>query len=486
MAVDASIDMPREESSSAWGVGRVVIIAAYGVLGTTLLLSRLVGLGKSLWLDELHFVEHYVRPGPRQILLGDDLSHELYGLLCWIAATTVGESEVAFRLWSAVPFIAGVAIVTVWLHRRDDPVAGVLFLFLATVSPLLLDLSRQARGYGLAFLAMAALIVAALEATRTGRPVAVLVMCGAGIVGSWTLPQFGIAFLATLAVLLTDPRLRRPAAFGLLVSVVASAAWYAPHPREVHAASQVETGGIEVSLAWIVTAPIDQVLLPALTWIDGTNLVPSLAWLPFILMVALVMASSPLLRARGPALVLLAGPLATFVFLWIIDAHTVPRYLSFLVVPLFILLASGAATILAGIPTRRAIVRTAVCLIAIAALALNFVSFAPDVVRLPREANRDAAELIDARTSPTTPLYALIIDPNGLEFYLDRPVQVLDPPDVAGRVCNSPRPLVYVMQPHALTPVDVPCLGRPGVQHHRFEQYARGGEIDVWFVPAAS
>jgi hypothetical protein len=486
MAVDASIEMPTEESSSAWSVGRVMLIVVYGVLGTTLLLSRLVGLGKSLWLDELHFVEHYVRQGPRQILLGDDLSHQLYGLVDWITATAVGESEVAFRLWSAVPFIAGVAIVTVWLHRRIDPIAGVLFLFLATVSPLLLDISRQARGYGLAFLAMAALLVAALEATRTGRPVAVVAMCGAGIVGSWTLPQFGIAFLATLAILLTDSRLRRSAAFGLLVSVVAIVSWYAPHPREVHAASQVETGGMQLSTAWIVSAPIDQILLPALIWIDGTDLVPSVSWLPFILMVALVMTSSPLVHARGPALVLTAGPLATVVVLWIIGAYTVARYLSFLLVPLFILLASGASTILAGIPRRRALVRTAVCLVAIAALAVNFSSFAPDVVRLPREANRDAAELIDARTPPTTPLYASIRDPNGLEFYLDRPVHVLVVSDVAGRVCNSARPLVYVMQPHAITPVDVPCLSRPGVEHHRFAQYARGGEINVWFVPAAT
>src|SRR5687768_15515929 len=145
MAVSQSIDAIRENDSSSWGVGRAVLLATYGLLGATLLLSRLAGLGKSLWLDELHFVEHYVRRGPRQILLGDDLSHQLYALIDWTTSLVVGESEIAFRLWSAVPFVAGVALVTVWLHRRLDPIAGVLFLFLATVSPLLLDLSRQAR-----------------------------------------------------------------------------------------------------------------------------------------------------------------------------------------------------------------------------------------------------------------------------------------------------------------------------------------------------
>ena len=54
--------------------------------------------------------------------------------------------------------------------------SGILFLFLATVSPLLLDITRLARGYGLAFLAMSVLVVAALEASdprgRRGRLVA--------------------------------------------------------------------------------------------------------------------------------------------------------------------------------------------------------------------------------------------------------------------------------------------------------------------------
>ena len=181
---------------------QVLTASAYGVLGAVLLVSRLVGLDHGFWLDEAVFVENYVREGPHKILLGGGLSHELYGVLDWATASVVGESVVAFRLWSAVPFVLGVALVTTWLHRRHDPLAGLLFLFLATVSPLLLDISRQARGYGLAFLAMAVVIVAALEAQRAGRTAAVVLMCAAGVVGTWTLPQFGIGFAATLVVLL--------------------------------------------------------------------------------------------------------------------------------------------------------------------------------------------------------------------------------------------------------------------------------------------
>jgi len=50
-------------------------------------------------------------------------------------------------------------------------------------------------------------------------------------------------------------------------------------------------------------------------------------------------------------------------------------------------------------------------------------------------------------------------------------------------VCSQTASVVYVMQPFGRTPVDVPCLVRPGVEHHRFRQYANAGRIDVWFVP---
>ena len=285
-------------SASTWKVDQLVLAAAYAVLGTLLLLSRLVGLNHSLNVDELQFLDFFVRAGPREILTGNSLGHEFYALLSWMTASVVGESAVMFRLWSAVPFIFGVALVTGWLHRRHDPIAGVLFLFLATVSPLLLDNTRQARGYGLAFLAMAVVIVAAFEAKRTGRAVALIPMFAAGVIGAWTLPQVGIGFVATLAVLVLDRRLRVPAATGLLVTAAASVSVYAPHLGAVQSASQTEVGEREIRTTWVLTAPFDQILFPALIWIDGAKITPSVVWLPLIVFALLVMGSSPFVRRR--------------------------------------------------------------------------------------------------------------------------------------------------------------------------------------------
>ena len=229
---------PRRDLS----VARAAYVAAYAVVGAALVWSRLFELGHSFWTDEIFMVEHYVRGGPREILAGADLSHELMAILAWATSSLVGESETAMRLLSAVPFVAGVVIVTAWLHRRLGPLSGVLFLFLATVSPLLLDITRQARGYGLAFFAMAILVVSALEARRRPGTLPVVAACAAGVAGTWTLPQFGIAFVAMLGVLVLQAGARRAAAVGLVASLVAILAWYAPHLGEVRSASQVEDG----------------------------------------------------------------------------------------------------------------------------------------------------------------------------------------------------------------------------------------------------
>jgi hypothetical protein len=452
------------------------------MLCATLLWSRLADLGKSFWLDESLFVKTFVRAGPREIVTGPAVSHELYGLLAWATGQLVGESELAYRLGSAVPFIAGVALVTTWLHRRLGAGAGLLYLFLATVSPLLLDITRQARGYGLAYLAMSIVIVAALEADRTGGTLPLAVMCVAGVLGAWTLPQVAIGFLATGAVLLLRRELRWRAVGGLIGSVLAIYVWYSPHTADVHAVA-VYPDGRKISTLWLLTAPFDQILSPALLWIEGVVVVPGALSLLLAVIAVVLMSASPLARTRFPALILSAGPVAAVLLLWVGRAYVIPRYLSYLLVPLLVLLASGMAAIFARIRQREAILRTILCVLVVVALAANFVNVAPNVVRLPKEAMRDAANAVNTEGGPTTPVFTRVSRPPALVFYLRRPVHPLRPSTAAARVCRRPVEVAYVMQPFALRPVDIPCLTRRGVRHFRYRQYTRGGEIDVWFVP---
>ncbi len=463
-------------------LARALVPGAYAGLGATLLWSRLAHLGKSFWFDESFFVVHYVREGPRTIIAGPGLSHELYGLLAWATGELVGESETAYRLLSAVPFVAGVLLVTAWLHRRLGAGSGLLYLFLATVSPLLLDITRQARGYGLAYLAMSVVVVAALEADRTGRTLPVAVMCVAGVLGAWTLPQVAIGFLATGAVLLLRRELRWQTLVGLIASVLAIYLWYVPHAEQVQGAAGIPDGR-RISTAWLVTAPFDQILSPAFLWIEGVVLVPGALSLLLAAVAVTLMVASPLAHKRGSALILTAGPVAAIGLLWIGQAYVIPRYLSYLLVPLLVLLASGMAAIFGSVRKRKAMLPAVLCVLVLVALAVNFVNVAPNLVRLPKEAMRDAADAVNSEGGGAIPVYTRLHSPEALVFYLGSPVHPLGRSTAAARVCRSRVEVAYVMQPFLLRPVDLPCLARPGAGHLRFRQYARGGEVDVWFVP---
>jgi hypothetical protein len=463
-------------------------VGAYTVLGAVLCWSRLLGLDRSYASDELMTVRLYVREGLHEIVAGRYIpnNHELFSLAGWATTQLVGESAVVLRLWSAIPFICGVALATWWLHTRIGPLSGVLFLFFATASPLLLDITRQARGYGLAFLAMSVLVVAALEAVRRPRTRTAVAFCVAGVLGTMTLPHFALAFAATAAVLLTERALRRPLVVGLVGSLLAVVAFYGPHVGDLEQSSRQEYAS-PIGLPWIVTAPIDQTLLRALAGIDEVLLDPDVWSLLASIALAAVMSASPLLRDRRTALVLGSGVLVTIVVFWAARTNVAPRFFSFLLVPLFILLASGAAAIVARFATSgRPIVRTLLAVSVIAFTGLAFAQHMERVARLPREAVREAGELIRSSAPSTTPVVSYVPYPHDLEYYLGRQVDLAAlTPEEAVRVCRVPGDAIYVSQPWILAPATVPCLARAGVRHYRLEQYARGGRIDVWFIPEA-
>ena len=477
----------RRFRATSRGAGALTV-ASYAILGSILFWTRFTGLDRSYWHDEITTIEDFVRRGPSKILAGVYYpnNHELFNLLAWATTSLVGESEVALRLVSVVPFIVGVAVVTSWLHLRLGPVSGILFLFLATFSPLLLDLSREARGYGLAFLAMSVLIVAALEADRAARAGSLVAFCLAGVVGTLTLPNFGIAFLATGVVLLTDSRLRRRAAVGLFFSILAISTWYGPNLDELLVSSR-QVFGVRINGLEVLTAPMYHVLLPGLFLLADKKAVPGILWLAFIAVLLLPLSASPLLRTRRTALILGSGLVATCVTLWVSRTYVVPRFLSFLLVPLFVVLASGIASIVERFTTRPPHARTLAVVATLTLLSAAFVSGALKVLRLPPEAHKNVATLIGERVSPSVPVFAHMREPGDLAFYLGRSVVYTRRiPDAASRLCARKRETVLVVDRFRVEPFNAPCIQRPGTRMYRFEQYTRGGEISVWFIPPAN
>ena len=466
---------------------RVVTVGAYAVLGVTLCWSRLVGLTHGYCCDEIRTVSIYVEGGPRTILAGTYIpnNHELFSLLGWVTTSVGWDSEVAIRLWSVLPFLLGVTVTTTWLHRRVGALSGIAFLFLATASPLLLDISRMARGYGLAFLAMCVLTVGGLEAVRSGSWRAIAAVSVGGLVGSLTLPHFTLTYVATCAVLLARRDLRTRLGLPFAVTLAIVAAWYAPHIDDITGNSLGDYGQ-RIEARWLVTAPVDQTLVPALTMLDDSFVRPNLQSLLFTLALVAIAGASPLLRTRLPGLVLCVPVVSTVVAFWLTGTHIVPRFFSFLLVPLFMLVATGSAAIVLRVPRRPAFVRTAVVVAIFGFLSVQLVSLVIDVSRMPREATRDAAATIRRLVPASTPVVAHVPYPGDITYFLGRPVVAAWTPADAAAVCRRTRTAVYVEQPYLVPDAHVPCVRRPGTRHYEFRQYARGQRIDVWVIPPVS
>jgi hypothetical protein len=471
----------------ASGTG-VLVAGTYAVLGVLLVLPRLAGLGNGLTSDEIVTLRDYVREGPSGIVAGAYIpnNHELFSLLGWALNSIFGESTVALRLASIVPFVVGVALVTSWLHRRFGPPSGIVFLFCTTVSPLLLDITRHARGYGLAFLAMSVMTLAALEAVREPRIWTIVAFCVAGVGGTMTLPIFGIAFGTAAAVLLVHRALRWPVAIGIGLSLAAVLTWYWPHLADLAQNSRQEYGR-RIEGAWVIAAPIDQIIVPALGWIDETLVEPGVGSVLLTAAIVLLLVSSPLLRRADEALILCAGAVTTVATVWFTDTYEVPRFFSFLLVPLLMLLATGVATIFEQlVERRRAGVRSVV---AVGLLVVFVLIAAPNLWRmatLPRDATRDVASAIREDAPPSTPVVAYVPYPHDIEFFLHRHVHLVRTPQELAAMCSFAGETVFVSHLWLLPPVDVPCTARPGTRHLTFRQYARTGRIDVWFIPPKS
>jgi hypothetical protein len=472
-------------SHAAASYSRALVAGSYTAFGALLLWPRLAGLPNGLTSDEIVTLRDYIRAGPDKILAGVYIpnNHELFSLLGWALTSEFGESGTALRLASIVPFVFGVILVTAWLHRRLGPLSGVLFLFFAAVSPLLDDITRHARGYGLVFLAMSVMTLAALEAVRTPRTWSVAAFCVAGVVGTSTLPHFGIAFATTGAVLLVQRALRWRVAIGLSVSFVAILAWFWPHLDDLALNSRQEYGR-RIEGAWVVIAPIDQILVPALGWIDETLVVSGIGSLLLTAAIMLLLVSSPLLRKRDDELILCGGVIATVLTVWFTHTYAVPRFFSFLLVPLLMLLASGVAVTFERLAAQRRVgVRSVVAVLLVGVVVLLAAPNMWRMATLPRDAARDVAAAIQEHTSRSTPVFAYVPYPHDIEFFLGRRVQLIRSPEELEAVCSARETTVFVSHLWLLPPVDVPCTARAGTRHYTFRQYARMGRIDVWFIP---
>ena len=462
--------------------GRFILVAGF-LLVVALIIPRAAVLGQSLWHDEIYTIQHYVSGGPAAIFRRYGTNdHMLFNLLAWLTVWLPNSPDALYRVWGELPFLVGVVTVAWWLRVRAGDVAAFVFAFLATTSPMLLELTSEARGYALSFLAAAGLVVGGYELARSPqRRGPATVFCAAGVAGTWTVPDFILPFVgAAGALLLCAPTQRRQLTVRLGVSAAAIAAWYAPTLGQLLGSTGQEAGD---RLPWY--APIAGGFHLFATAFDTPATGP-VRLVVFAIIVPLLLLGVWEARISLPRFVApnVAAVTVTFLALTTARFYVEWRFLSYLLVPLFVFAGLGAKALLRH--RVAALVGWAALLGAGVAATVHFARAAHATVEFPFEDNRGAAAAVVAAThSGSIPVLVHTHAPDDLRYYLPRSVHVIVPSEAGleKRICAShPNGLVFVQQPFFITTVSTRCLVRAGAVEHLFHQRARGHLIAVWVL----
>lgn len=463
----------------------------FGVLTAVLLWSRLAGLHLSFWNDEVVTVLRYAGRGPNAIFFGNynPNNHVLFELLAWVTTRLFGETEVVYRLWAVLPALAATAWLTWWICRRVGYLPGATLLLLIALSPLLLDVSREARGYGLAMLATTGLITQGDAALTDPEGRAIWRFAVFGGMGVLTLPVFVLPYTLAALGLLLEPRLRARLLIGLVASGLVALAWFSPMLGEIVEDSSQQFG-VKVPWHGFVTMflnqllfPIFGLLLPGVSGIArGARTIVTLIW-HGVTWALFVMGALWLWRNGRARLVgmLALMTMGTYLVLAALGMWAVNRFLSYLSLPLFVLLALGIENSVRQLPkTGR---RVAVAgLAGIAAWSLvAFYPLADAVTHVPFEAVKEASELANA--SGADLVVTNSARPDGFRYYLEISPTIMTPVELESLFCtDNASGYVFLDHPFRAEEVDTSCLEENDAFRVRLEQRGRGQLIDVWFV----
>jgi hypothetical protein len=514
-----------------------MVVAVVGVLAAYALRSLGTGLDQSLWKDETHSVVTFIDPGPHAIL-GDDYeinNHILFNLAAWATSSVFGRTETIYRLWSVLPGLA--AIVVLWLatRRSEGFVTANVAAFVLIVSPLHTVLSKQARGYGLAYLAMALVVAAAIDMTRSGGADrrhagrSLVLLATGGLIGVASFVLFALPFAFVVLALFTGRNVRRVAQGTAVVGLVGIAA-LALYSRGI---SQLLESGSDfrhhrelppASWRLLVTWPRELLEGPFVATTQHIPRAPD-GWTEAIGVWAVavpLLALGVLAFARRGDLRLAAALLAPIFGVVVVFAGAglaLPRrYWASLLVPLALVLGVGVAKLCAVsrralVPTSRAR-RSAVVALGAAGFAsaaillvghLRLTSF---LNRTPLEDYKSAGEVIDEyeRRHGTIDIVIATHRTEGVRYYVGRPKFVImestgviagsdasavpvegamTRAEVASLLCTTTSSVALVLHNDDDDLLDLTCVVSKGGELHAFAQVERGGRILIALMPAS-
>jgi hypothetical protein len=331
---------------------------------------------------------------------------------------------------------------------------------------------------------MAVMTIAGYESSTQGTSGWLTVFAGAGVMGCWTLPTFVLPLFAASAVLFGTRSIRRRLLLRLAVALCAIGGWYAV-PVSALLASRGQQYGVRLPWHAPLTGGATELAAAFIPTLSPASLIPALVAFP-VLAVGLVRVRRVM---PGLAGITVAPVTLTFLALTIGGFFVDERFVSYLLVPIFVIAAFGLAALLPPRSGPRGVVAAAYAGSLVTISVFVFAVVAAQHVRLPQEANREAANTVTAAlTKATRPVIFNTAHPQDILHYLSTSVPMLRtaPDTFGGFICSSyfeNTGLVFVQQPYGVDVADTSCLARRGATVRVFRQWDRGRRISVWTLP---
>jgi hypothetical protein len=444
---------PQGAWSAAWWVATAILAAVW-------LWTRLTGLSRSLWWDEVFTARRYVLGGAAEIFDPERYSannHVLFSLLSSWTSRLLGTDEAVLRLWVVVPALAATAIVVWLLWRRLGPAVAVLALGLMTLSWFAAMVQTEARGYMLGALAGAALLTVSVTQAREPRWSGDLLAAGAGVVGMLAFSPVMMLYLSHAGVWLLTRRTHRirlvvcTAAAGLVTGLVLRPLL----STMLAGADRVGSRRADPVTWW---SPV----IEPLGLVGGRGLegvLPGPTWLGFWAAVVLGVLGLAVcfFRDRALALQLLAGLGGTIVLLGLVDFHLRDRYIAFLLPHVFAAMAVGAAAALGLLRRGPSVWAGGAAVVVLFVLAVPSLPAVQHETNVPLQNFKEAAERMRAEDPATL----VAPEPHqGYLYYLaDLELTETDGQEELDEAfCEGERPAIWVHNPDREPDQEPACI----------------------------
>lgn len=509
---DDAVDSTFTASMIAWQCAKSFLFAAVILFAGTLAVgSRAVPLDSGLWLDEIFTIQRFVSRGAIYSLTTDynANNHILFSTFSSYLTYALGsDQEWVYRLGAFLPSVASIAVLFWWLLRKVGRGQALAFMVLLAASPVHAMYSWLARGYGLAFLAVALLIIASVEIAMGNQVRYWVLFCVASFVGTATLPVFGLAAILCGAYCIASGSDSSRSAMlmrgrNVVLCAIPTVTFWLPRIGGLLEASGQEFGRT-LSFADIWMAPYHHHVAPSLALLSSSeapvtpagmfrpesdDLFVALGLLLTLLVLALLVGRMSRdtegagTERRHRTVVLCALiTFGTYAALFVSGLFVAGRFVSFLVIPVWL-----AVAILLGYATGHFEPTLARALLAIAyaslatlsaVMVMNCSRFVASYGSMPYEAYRQAT-LLALELSDGAAVYTDSKRPIGFEYYAqDGDVDVLTSSDLVTACAEDS--FTFIHHPLFNEPIEDTCVASMATVKIDVRQRGRGGVMQVF------